>query len=511
MGLSRKAEIVFDKVTITYRGAGYEIGRGPDFYGIWTIGAPRSQPLEQWPETPEGWSSAWTRFTEIEAPGTIAPVSQRTVWPGRRTFRTGQDAVPTGQDALPTGQDAFPTGQDVIAARAGTGAISAALLLAVGVALGVAGLFPAYLGGTSLAQQPDNLVAHVIYLVAWSVSAVLILLGGTRLRLGALLGLGMSIVTLGLFLADAGTAIAGGAHLAGAGLILGLLGWLACAAGSVVACRLRPAGANRHPDTLGWPRGSDVGPLVMLILAGLGTAAAFAPAWDSYTLRTAAGQTESLTAGNAFANPGPVIAGDVAVMVALAAVVIAAALWRPMRHGAVLLAGAIIPMAAQAISALVQAGEAASPAQFGISSAQASQLGLTISSGLTSAFWIYCVFVVALVVSCAWMFFPPREAPAPPPDRAAAGDDTEAELDVWHVARADVFDRTGVRSPAPGDDETDSDGEFGDDDEFDSDEFDSYEEFDNDDPADSRVTPGFGTAAPTHSGAGSADEPANRD
>ena len=38
-------------------------------------------------------------------------------------------------------------------------------------------------------------------------------------------------------------------------------------------------------------------------------------------------------------------------MLALAAVVIAAAFWRPVRHGAVLLAGAVIPMAAQAISA----------------------------------------------------------------------------------------------------------------------------------------------------------------
>ena len=91
---------------------------------------------------------------------------------------------------------------------------------------------------------------------------------------------------------------------------------------------------------------------MLLVLAGLGTAAAFVPAWDNFTLRAAAGQTQTLTAGNAFADPGPVIAGNVVVMVALAAVVIAAALWRPARHGAVLLAGAVIPMAAQAISAL---------------------------------------------------------------------------------------------------------------------------------------------------------------
>jgi hypothetical protein len=70
-------------------------------------------------------------------------------------------------------------------------------------------------------------------------------------------------------------------------------------------------------------------------------------------------------------------------------------------------------MTAQAVSALVQASEIPSPTQFGISSAQASQLGLTISSGLTPAFWIYCGFLVALIVSCAWMLFTPPPAPAP--------------------------------------------------------------------------------------------------
>ncbi len=47
------------------------------------------------------------------------------------------------------------------------------------------------------------------------------------------------------------------------------------------------------------------------MVAALGVAATFAPAWDSFTLRTAASQSQTLTAGNAFANPGAVIAGDV--------------------------------------------------------------------------------------------------------------------------------------------------------------------------------------------------------
>ena len=459
---------VLDKVTIAYRGATYEMGRGRDYFGIWTINGPRSQPLEWWPETQEGWSAAWARFTSLEEPDGITPAGRDATRPGERT---GAGFVP--------------------AIGAGRGAPVAALLLGVGVVLGVAGLFPEYLEGTSLAAQPDNLVAHVIYLATWTAGAVLIALGGSRLRIGALLVTGLSIVTFGLFLADAGTPIAGGAHLAGVGLLLSFLGWLLCAAGSAVAFLIRPArtaapaAASGRLVTLGRPRGAALGPALLLVLAGLGAAAAFAPSWDSFTLHSAAGQTQTITLGNAFAEPGPVIAGNVIVMVALAAVVIAAALWRPVRHGAVLLAGAIIAMAAQAISALVQVGEATSPAQFGFTPTQASQLGLTISAGLTPAFWIYCVFVVVLVVSCAWMLFTPHEPAILVSTGAGPGpaDDADIQVPTWHVARADAYDTTGARTAAVDDADWDIDENTG------NGEFDSYEEFKSDNPADGTVAP----------------------
>jgi len=114
-------------------------------------------------------------------------------------------------------------------------------------------------------------------------------------------------------------------------------------------------------------------------------------------------------------------------MVAIVAVAVLAALWRPPRHGAILLAGAIVPLAAQAISALVQVSEPATPAMFGISQAQASAAGLTISSGLTPAFWVYCVFVISLLISSAWLLTTPKYAampaaaqpPQPGPDQAS--------------------------------------------------------------------------------------------
>jgi hypothetical protein len=431
---------VFDNVTITYRGATYEIGRGSGFYGVWTVGGPRSRPLERWPETPEGWTAAWTRFVTIEAPDTIVPVGRNTPPVGAGPLREGGEPGPFGDDAVLTPAGAALSGK--------AGRFMAAALLGAGVILGIAGLFPAYIGGASLAQQPDQVTPHAIYLATWTVSAVLILLGGARLRLGALLSLGLSAVTFGLFLADAGTAIsATGNAGGGAGLVLSLIGWVACAAGTVVAflpglgsgSRAAPAA---RPGALAQPRGTAVGPMVLVILAGLGAAAAFAPSWDSFTLRTAAGQVQTLTAGNAFSNPALVITGDVVVMIAFAAAVIAAALWRPARHGAVLLAGATIPMAAQAISALVQVGEAHGPTQFGVPPATARQLGLTISAGLTPAFWIYFGFLIALIVSCAWMFFTPQPVPATSAGEmpAAATPDaagTDAGTEASHVSATD--------------------------------------------------------------------------
>jgi hypothetical protein len=150
-----------------------------------------------------------------------------------------------------------------------------------------------------------------------------------------------------------------------------------------------------------------------------------------------------------------VITGDVVVMIAFAAAVIAAVLWRPARHGAVLLAGATIPMAAQAISALVQVGEAHGPAQFGVPPATARQLGLTISAGLTPAFWIYLGFLIVLIVSCAWMLFTPQPVlattagtmPAPAtPDAAGTDAGTDAGTEASPTATAD---HTATADQAP--------------------------------------------------------------
>jgi hypothetical protein len=429
--LDLEAGTVPEKAIISHRGEKYEIGRGKRFYGIWVVGAPYDAPVDRWPETRDGWEQAWTRFAAVEVPGTIAAVrSQRSglgaMLKSRRASKAGADPAGAAVDG------AAGTAPDAAARRGGTALLVGEGLLVLGVVLGLVGLFPSYAGGQSLLSQGDQVVPHLCYVIAWAISAGPIALSVSRprgARLGALFALGLSAVTLGLFVSDIGEVVSGGASL-GTGLIVSVLGWAACTAGAAIAllasCRdtdparpdpARPglpgqAGAARAD--CGWPARPSrhhLGPLALLALAGIGTAAAFAAAWDSYTVAQATlGTVKTLQEGNAFSNPGLVITGNVAVMVAVVVVAVLAALWRPARQGALLLAGAIIPLAAQAVSALIQVSQPAY-SFFGLTQAQAAQEGVTISSGVTPVFWVYCVFVISLLVSCAWLLTAPGQPP----------------------------------------------------------------------------------------------------
>jgi hypothetical protein len=423
-----------EHVSIAYRGANYAIGQGPHFYGIWHASALQSPPIEWWPLTPEGWTGAWARFASVEVPGTIGPVPHEQ--PTTLGATPSPAAGPAAGSDSSAGPDPSAGASPVTGVSSSAGAVSVgtpdsasatrmsrvgAGVLGLGIMLGIASLFPAYLGGSSLASQPPNLVTHVSYLAAWTLSAVLIASGRGRLRPGSLLGLGVSAVTLGQFVADLGTPLASGMHLADIGLWLGILGWLAATSGAVLALRTGLAIQDRNGVVarrglvghLGRAASHEIVPLVALVLAAVGTAIAFAPSWDSYRLTTAGGTSQVITAGNAFANPGPVILGDVLVMAAIVVVAIAAALWRPTRLGGALVAGAIVPMVAQVISAIVLLREPTSPLQFGVSQAQAGQLGLTISNGLTPMFWVFCAFVATMILLCVWMLISRETTPQP--------------------------------------------------------------------------------------------------
>jgi hypothetical protein len=408
-----EAGTVPEKVSISHRGARYEIGMGRRYYAIWVADAPRTDPVDRWPETPEGWSQAWTRFTALETAGTIAPVPRKR--PLAALFRRASGSA----GGAGTGGDA----SDGTARRRVPARLVASGLLAAGVVAGIAGLFPAYFTGQSLSSASGQLVPHIFYLVGWSAALALILTAGVRTRIGGLLGTGLSAVTFGLYAADLATGTSGHGGV-GAGMVITLIGWLACAAGSALALRIRPAGAApggslagpRPASKPGRAGRADAGPVTLLALCAIGAGASFIPSWDSYTLtQSSIGSSTTQTAGNAFQNPGTVIAADMATVVALVTVAIVAALWRPARHGAALAGGAVVAMAAQAVSALIQSGQPTSPEMFGISAAQAQGAGLTISSGLTAIFWVYVVFVIALAISAAWLATAPSHPSSPVP------------------------------------------------------------------------------------------------
>jgi hypothetical protein len=428
-----EAGTVPEKAIISHRGEKYEIGRGKRFYGIWAVGAPYDAPVDRWPENPDGWRQAWARFAAIEVPGTIAAVTRDRKGLPARLLRRGQ-----------AGGAAAGSGAAGTVARLRPGHGGALLvgegLLVLGVVLGLAGLFPGYEGGQTLLSQGDQVVPHLCYVIGWMVTAALVALSVARpsnaARLGALFGLGLSAVTLGLFVADLGEVVSGRAAL-GSGLVVSLLGWAACTAGSALALKAtgkraaqpgepgeqaqggqaqggQAQGRQAEPSGPARPGRGHAGPLALLVLAAIGTAAAFAPSWDSYTLAIATtGTSQTITAGNAFDNPAMVIAGNVIVMLAVVAVAALAALWRPPRQGALLLAGAIVPLAAEVPSALIQVSQQATPSMFGISSSQAAAAGLTISAGLTGIFWVFFVFVISLIVSCAWLFTEPAHPVMP--------------------------------------------------------------------------------------------------
>jgi MFS family permease len=345
---------------VAYRGP-YSLVRGSDFYGVWQPGSPQDQLIERFPLTTHGWFDARRRVEAL--------------------------------DRLADGPDSSP----IMSPRANRTALLSAAVVLGGVVLGVAGLFPSYLGGISLNSQVDQLLQHMAYLLGWSLVAALLLVERRFARGAAGLGVGVSLITFGFFLTDVLTASVGHGEGPGAGLYLSLAGWLICASGSVVALfalssptpRGRPA-AWRHP----------------LVVAGgvaaLGAAVAFALPWDSYTVTSAttgSSQTEAL--GNIFANPGAIIAGNVVTMVLIVGVLVVAIAWRPAVVGVTILTGALVPLAAQVFATLAQPLPPLS--EFGVTAAQAVEGQVSVAASYTGWFYLYCAFAAALVVLAGWI------------------------------------------------------------------------------------------------------------
>ena len=135
---------MLDKVTIAYRGAGVrDRARAAITSGSGPLDGPRSQPMEAWPETQEGWSAAWTRFSALEGPETITPAAEDRAPGGSLTAAAACPAATAGAGSVAGDRRGA---RAAVAARRGRSS----------------GVFPAlpHTWGASLASSPDNLTAR---------------------------------------------------------------------------------------------------------------------------------------------------------------------------------------------------------------------------------------------------------------------------------------------------------------------------------------------------------------
>ncbi|MGC8513679.1 MAG: hypothetical protein ACP5P1_11715 [Acidimicrobiales bacterium] len=142
--------------------------------------------------------------------------------------------------------------------------------------------------------------------------------------------------------------------------------------------------------------------VLVFVLAAI-TAAAFLPAWDRGTATSSiTGQSVVRSLGNAFSGPWQQVVGTVVAAVAVLIVPVVAIRLRDKGVGAALAAGAILVLSTQLVAAVVQVNLPVPPADFGLSQAQASQLGLVLSVKLTGWFVVdaiaaYLLFAAVIV------------------------------------------------------------------------------------------------------------------
>jgi hypothetical protein len=239
-------------------------------------------------------------------------------------------------------------------ARPDVTAAGALLLLSAGVH--IAAMFPAYTGNppVSVASTPYELAEYICLAVGWLVAGILVL-SRVSVRGGVALGAGIAAVELGFLITD----LAGSVQASGRGTA-GL--WLAFAAlalggaGVLLGASVLPTGGPRlrpFDQTLD-------ARAVMTVLVAVLAVVAFLPSWDKYEVINSAGHTTTVSLGNAFAQPAGIMAGELVAALAIGIISVVGAFWAPLSVGAWMMAGVVVALASQLISAAVQVNQPAS-------------------------------------------------------------------------------------------------------------------------------------------------------
>lgn len=266
----------------------------------------------------------------------------------------------------------------------------ALLLICLGLHIGA--MFPPYPGlpASPVVSSSWEIAVYVCLEIGWSLAALLVL-SRISVRGGAALGAGLGAVELGLLAVDIanGFQVSNGSE-AGAWLALAGLGF--GAAGVLVTASTVPLGAPQAP------RGRSA---VLMLLATFAVVLAYLPSWDKWTaVAPSLHVSGSVTEGNAFAQPAVVMAAVLLSVIAFAFVAVLGSVWYPASVGAWAMAGAVIAIASQLISAVFQLSEAVPSTAFGVSATQARSVGLKTSTSLTG-WWEADVAATVLLAALA--------------------------------------------------------------------------------------------------------------
>jgi hypothetical protein len=231
--------------------------------------------------------------------------------------------------------------------------IVAGALLSLCVGLHIAAMFPAYSGNppAPVVSVPYQLAVYITLEVGWALAAALVL-SRVSVRGGVALGAGIGAVELGFLVAD--LASAGQLSARGApGVWLALAGLGVGGAGVLLGASAVPMGNPQLSLHEGSPHPRAVAQVIVALVA----VAAFLPSWDSYHVVSSTGQSATISLGNAFSQPGGIMAGELISALAIGVLCIFAAFWAPPAVGAWLTAGVVTAMTSQLISAVVQVHE----------------------------------------------------------------------------------------------------------------------------------------------------------
>jgi hypothetical protein len=130
---------------------------------------------------------------------------------------------------------------------------------------------------------------------------------------------------------------------------------------------------------------------------------AYLPSWDRWSaLAPSMHLSGSVTEGNAFSQPGVVMAAVLLTAAGFAVVTVLGSFWAPTTVGVWATVGAVIGMSSQLISAVFQLSEPIPPQAFGITTAQAKSIGLHTSASLTGWWAADVAATSALVLLTVW-------------------------------------------------------------------------------------------------------------